>query len=172
MFIGGFAVGFAFSWKLTLVIFSIVPLIGRVQPFGVLGCSILIAVLRCFRCWRCDDGQIGWGRQLGWQQYDFLCLGLEYESSQLACWAEFYAKAGAIADETIRMIRTVIAFDTQEVEEARYRKELTTATKEGMRAGKFQGIGMGFTFVSLKFAKLLSTHPNHSWFVGCHVPFL
>ena len=28
MFLGGFSVGFAYSWKLTLVIFSMVPLIG------------------------------------------------------------------------------------------------------------------------------------------------
>eukprot|EP00045_Choanoeca_perplexa_P017639 m.260542 g.260542 ORF g.260542 m.260542 type:complete len:1285 (+) comp17591_c0_seq13:3177-7031(+) len=59
---------------------------------------------------------------------------------------KFYAKAGAIADETIRMIRTVIAFDTQDHEAKRYSKDLATSMKLGTRAGMFQGLGMGMTF--------------------------
>ena len=61
--------------------------------------------------------------------------------------AEFYASAGAIADEAIRMIRTVIAFDTQEHEAKRYSKELASSMAQGTRAGMFQGLGMGMTFV-------------------------
>eukprot|EP00043_Microstomoeca_roanoka_P013304 m.130297 g.130297 ORF g.130297 m.130297 type:complete len:1336 (+) comp15719_c0_seq1:159-4166(+) len=58
----------------------------------------------------------------------------------------FYASAGAVADEVIRMIRTVIAFDTQDREMKRYEAELEGARKQSERAGWIQGFGMGFTF--------------------------
>jgi len=57
----------------------------------------------------------------------------------------FYAKAGAIADETLRMIRTVIAFGTHDLEARRYDEELKKATAAGKHAGVVQGVGMGFT---------------------------
>ncbi|EGD76002.1 multidrug resistance protein [Salpingoeca rosetta] len=58
----------------------------------------------------------------------------------------FYATAGSVADEVIRMIRTVIAFDTQDREVERYHKELDGARKAGEHGGLIQGCGMGFTF--------------------------
>ncbi|EGD72703.1 ATP-binding cassette transporter subfamily B member 1 [Salpingoeca rosetta] len=61
----------------------------------------------------------------------------------------FYAAAGSVADEVIRMIRTVIAFDTQDREVERYHKELEGARKAGERGGLIQGCGMGFTFMMI-----------------------
>mgnify|MGYP001210160287 CR=1 FL=1 len=54
----------------------------------------------------------------------------------------FYASAGSVADEVIRMIRTIIAFDTQEREIERYSKELEGARKAGEKGGLVQGIGV------------------------------
>eukprot|EP00730_Choanoeca_flexa_P006144 TRINITY_DN12095_c3_g2_i4.p1 TRINITY_DN12095_c3_g2~~TRINITY_DN12095_c3_g2_i4.p1 ORF type:complete len:1304 (+),score=400.93 TRINITY_DN12095_c3_g2_i4:47-3958(+) len=105
MFFGGFIVGFIYSWKLTLVILSIVPLM-------VIG-GMLMGKL------------VGDANQAG---------------------SKFYSKAGAVADETIRMIRTVIAFDTHVHESERYKKELAVTCREGTKAGLYQGAGMGFFF--------------------------
>lgn len=53
----------------------------------------------------------------------------------------FYAEAGSVADEIIRMIRTVVAFDAQDSEINRYSKELEGARKAGEKGGLMQGIG-------------------------------
>ena len=73
MFFVGFGIGFAYGWKLTLVVLSIVPLLGAA---GALFAKAL--------------------------------------ASSAGGAQGFYAKAGGIADEVLRMIRTVIAFDSQE----------------------------------------------------------
>jgi ABC-type multidrug transport system fused ATPase/permease subunit len=57
----------------------------------------------------------------------------------------FYANAGGIAYEAIGLIRTVIAFGTQNREANRYNTELETAAKAGIRTGMFSGIGLGFS---------------------------
>ncbi|EDQ92058.1 uncharacterized protein MONBRDRAFT_19578 [Monosiga brevicollis MX1] len=105
MFLGGFIVGFIYSWKLALVVFSMVPLIGA-------GGAVMSKYI--------GDAQGGGNK--------------------------FYGRAGAIADEVIRMIRTVIAFDTQDHECERYEKSLEDAERSGRTAGLAQGGGMGFTF--------------------------
>jgi len=38
-------------------------------------------------------------------------------------------QAGAVADETLRMIRTVIAFGTHELEQKRYEREIAKARR-------------------------------------------
>eukprot|EP00049_Salpingoeca_infusionum_P008659 m.143059 g.143059 ORF g.143059 m.143059 type:complete len:1275 (+) comp14078_c0_seq2:641-4465(+) len=58
----------------------------------------------------------------------------------------FYAEAGHIADEVIRMIKTVIAFQTQDKEVERYRLQLDKARVAGERGGRAMGLGMGFVF--------------------------
>lgn len=104
MFAAGMGVGFGYSWKLTLVIFSVVPLM-------IIGGAIMAKMI----------GEAAAGGQ------------------------GFYAKAGAVADETLRMIRTVIAFGTHDLEQARYEAEIAKAREEGKKKGRVAGIGLGFT---------------------------
>ncbi|XP_025093405.1 LOW QUALITY PROTEIN: multidrug resistance protein 1-like [Pomacea canaliculata] len=59
-----------------------------------------------------------------------------------------YAKSGAIAEQALRAIRTVQAFQGQEKEQKRYEDNLIFAVKAGSRKGIFLGIGMStFWFI-------------------------
>lgn len=62
-----------------------------------------------------------------------------------------YSLAGGIADEVIHMIRTVIAFGTQEHEAKRYEREIAEARRQGIKTSLMQGISMGF-FMAVIFA--------------------
>lgn len=55
-----------------------------------------------------------------------------------------YAKAGAIAQQVIAGVRTVVSFGREESEVARYNLHLDDAEKFGIRKGWDQGLGMGF----------------------------
>ena len=54
-----------------------------------------------------------------------------------------YAKAGAIAEEVLSSIRTVIAFGGEEKEAQRYGKELSGALKVGIMRGAITGLLFG-----------------------------
>ncbi|KAJ1673699.1 hypothetical protein EV182_004730, partial [Spiromyces aspiralis] len=57
---------------------------------------------------------------------------------------DFYAEAGAVADEVLSSIRTVMAFNSQERELKRYEKKIHTAYIFGRNKGLVLGIGVGF----------------------------
>eukprot|EP00047_Mylnosiga_fluctuans_P015769 m.49151 g.49151 ORF g.49151 m.49151 type:complete len:1362 (+) comp6094_c0_seq1:38-4123(+) len=106
MFIGGFAVGFIYSWKLTLVILSVSPLL--------MGSGAIFAKMMAEMS---GEGQ------------------------------SFYAAAGAVADEVITLMRTVMAFGTQEREHARYAAELRKAELAGRRKALYQGLSFGLVML-------------------------
>ncbi|KAL5007420.1 hypothetical protein ScPMuIL_016226 [Solemya velum] len=54
-----------------------------------------------------------------------------------------YSRAGAIAEEVLGAIRTVVAFGGQEKECKRYNKNLTEARNLGMKKGITNGVSMG-----------------------------
>ncbi|XP_065886381.1 ATP-dependent translocase ABCB1-like isoform X2 [Dysidea avara] len=72
-----------------------------------------------------------------------------------------YATAGAIAEEVIGSIKTVIVFGGQEKEVGRYGQLLKGAQRSGVWKGIISGIGFGLTFFVL-FAILGLTY----WFCG------
>lgn len=68
-----------------------------------------------------------------------------------------YSRAGSVAEEVLRSIRTVVAFGGEEKEFERYSKKLQEAQTVGKRKGMFSGIGEGigrfffFAFNALAF---------------------
>nr|CAB3219617.1 multidrug resistance protein 1A-like [Phallusia mammillata] len=58
-----------------------------------------------------------------------------------------YAKAGAVAEEVISSIRTVVAFHGQDKEVERYDVNLQSAKAVGIRKGMTTGLGMGVVFL-------------------------
>merc|ERR1719186_1140688 len=57
-----------------------------------------------------------------------------------------YGKAGAIAEEVLAGIRTVVAFGGQQKEVDRYSKNLEAAKKSGILRGALTGVSGGLTF--------------------------
>nr|XP_018672478.2 multidrug resistance protein 1A-like isoform X1 [Ciona intestinalis] len=57
-----------------------------------------------------------------------------------------YAKAGAVAEEVLSSIRTVVAFDGQDKECKRYEENLVHARKVGIQKGITSGAGLGTVF--------------------------
>ncbi|XP_076808163.1 ATP-dependent translocase ABCB1-like [Clavelina lepadiformis] len=70
-----------------------------------------------------------------------------------------YAKAGAVAEEVLSSIRTVVAFDGQQKEINRYEENLKDAKAIGIRKGLTQGLGIG----SVMFI-LFSTYGLAFWY--------
>ncbi|KAL4617085.1 multidrug resistance protein 1-like, partial [Arapaima gigas] len=60
-----------------------------------------------------------------------------------------YAKAGAVAEEVLSAIRTVVAFGGQKKELKRYHKNLEDAKNVGVRKAITANIAMGFTFLMI-----------------------
>ncbi|XP_036395228.1 ATP-binding cassette, sub-family B (MDR/TAP), member 4 [Megalops cyprinoides] len=60
-----------------------------------------------------------------------------------------YAKAGAVAEEVLSAVRTVIAFSGQRKEIERYRKNLENAKNVGVKKAITANIAMGFTFLMI-----------------------
>jgi ATP-binding cassette, subfamily B (MDR/TAP), member 1 len=56
---------------------------------------------------------------------------------------EAYGSAGAVASETLSLIRTVTAFGGQEEEAHQYEKQLDIAYKSGVRKALWGGLGIG-----------------------------
>ena len=59
---------------------------------------------------------------------------------------ETYGKAGAIAEEVLSSIRTVIAFGGEDKEVKKYSTEVATARKSGITRGVLTGTTMGLMF--------------------------
>lgn len=80
----------------------------------------------------------------------FLCVGMAVVATAMSKGAEenqsSYAKAGIIAEEAVTLVRTVIAFNGQAHEAARYREEVQQAVKDGKKAATGEGIGLGLTW--------------------------
>ncbi|XP_075683762.1 ATP-dependent translocase ABCB1-like [Rhinoderma darwinii] len=60
-----------------------------------------------------------------------------------------YAKAGAVAEEVLSAIRTVIAFGGQDKEIKRYEKNLEDAKKIGIKKAITANVSMGFAFLMI-----------------------
>ncbi|XP_077124369.1 ATP-dependent translocase ABCB1 [Ranitomeya variabilis] len=60
-----------------------------------------------------------------------------------------YAKAGAVAEEVLAAIRTVIAFGGQDKEIQRYEKNLEDAKKIGIRKAITANVSIGFAFLMI-----------------------
>ncbi|PAA88248.1 hypothetical protein BOX15_Mlig002315g4 [Macrostomum lignano] len=114
-FFSGFIIGFFKSWRMTLVMMSLTPLLA-------IGGGLL-------------------GRLI---------------SSISSREQEAYAKAGAIAEETISCVKTVMAFCGQDDEEKRYAVELKKSMKEGIRKSIIIGSGIGFVMLVLYSAYCLA----------------
>lgn len=63
--------------------------------------------------------------------------------------AEKYAKAGAIAEEALSSIRTVVAFNGQEHECQRYEKALEAGKIDGIKKSMYIGGGLSLTFFTI-----------------------
>lgn len=63
--------------------------------------------------------------------------------------AEKYAKAGAIAEEALTSIRTVVAFNGVSRECERYDKALEAGKKDGIIKGVYIGLGLAATFLTI-----------------------
>ncbi|KAH9520279.1 ATP-dependent translocase ABCB1, partial [Bulinus truncatus] len=98
--LAAYTMAFTRSWKLTLVVIIISPIL-------ILVGGIIVRVMR---------------RMAGEE-------------------AKAYAKAGAIAEQVFRAIRTVQAFQGQEKEVAKYNDNLTLAVKVASKKGLVLGIG-------------------------------
>lgn len=62
---------------------------------------------------------------------------------------EFYAKAGAVAEESLNAIRTVTSFNGQEFELKRYTKACEAAKEGGIKGARVAGIAIGFVMGSI-----------------------
>lgn len=72
-------------------------------------------------------------------------LGSSFTTKEL----DAYAKAGAVAEEVLGGVRTVVAFGGQEKECKRYNNKLNEAMAFGIRKGMVNGGGIGFVFLVL-----------------------
>ncbi|XP_055687209.1 multidrug resistance protein homolog 65 [Lutzomyia longipalpis] len=68
---------------------------------------------------------------------------LKFQSALTAKELDAYSNAGAVAEEVLSSIRTVVAFGGEEKEAERYAKRLKPAQKAGRRKGAFSGLGEG-----------------------------
>ncbi len=58
-----------------------------------------------------------------------------------------YAKAGAVADEVLSSIRTVVAFGGEQKEIARYTTTLEGAKSQGIKRNTAQAAGIGVVYL-------------------------
>jgi ATP-binding cassette subfamily B (MDR/TAP) protein 1 len=70
-------------------------------------------------------------------------------AKSVAAEAEKYAEASSIAEEALASIRTVYAFNGQEVECKRYESALAKARWDGIKRSAFVGLGLAATFFVL-----------------------
>ncbi|GAB0096239.1 Multidrug resistance protein homolog 65 [Sergentomyia squamirostris] len=68
---------------------------------------------------------------------------LKFQSALTAKELDAYSNAGAVAEEVLSSIRTVVAFGGEEKEADRYAQRLKPAQKAGRRKGAFSGLGEG-----------------------------
>lgn len=60
-----------------------------------------------------------------------------------------YAEAGEIAEEAIAGVKTVVAFNGQQIEVGRYQAALDKGMKSGLRKGFHSGILSGFLLATV-----------------------
>ncbi|KAG8331790.1 ATP-binding cassette, sub B (MDR TAP), member [Homalodisca vitripennis] len=69
---------------------------------------------------------------------------------------ESYGDAGAVVEEVLSNIRTVMAFGGEEKEVDRYKQKLSPAKKVGIRSGLYLGLGGGISWMLVFFAYSLA----------------
>ncbi|KAK0405945.1 hypothetical protein QR680_018274 [Steinernema hermaphroditum] len=119
-FFAGFGIAFFYSWKMTLVMLSVIPAL------------VILAIIMA--------------KKTG-------------EASRKE--AEGYGVAGAIAEEVLANIRTVIAFNGQKREIKRYEGQLKIARAMGVRKAVITGLSLGVFFFFL-----FSSFGLSFWFGG------
>jgi len=104
-FVAGLVVGFVYSWKLTLVILSVTPLLA-------VGGAFMASSLR-----KSVSGQLN-----------------------------AYARAGAIAEETFTLIRTVTGLGIQNRRVEMFDEEVQIGAEKAVQMSRINGLGAGLTF--------------------------
>ncbi|CAN0417919.1 unnamed protein product [Discosporangium mesarthrocarpum] len=69
-------------------------------------------------------------------------------SSSTVEGADFYSKAGGVANEVLRGIRTVASLSTERLEMERYGGHLDGAYRAGVKEGMGKGLGNGMLILS------------------------
>lgn len=69
---------------------------------------------------------------------------------------ESYGAAGAIAEEVLGGVKTVVAFEGQQKEQQRYDKHLSDAEKNNIKRSMFTALGMGLMWLNFYAAIALS----------------
>ena len=64
---------------------------------------------------------------------------------------KLYAHAGAVAEEVLGSIRTVVAFGGEQKEYNRYKGKLTEAKNLGAKKGMISGLSIGFIYCVIFF---------------------
>lgn len=118
--IAGFAIAFAGSWKLTLVVLSTAPALAVVG--GLFGKFAAEATVR---------GQ------------------------------KSYAAAGAVAEEALTLIRTVVAYGGEATEAAKYERLLRRAARDEERRAHLMGVSIGISMFIM-----LSVYGLSFWYGG------
>ncbi|CAG9761759.1 unnamed protein product [Ceutorhynchus assimilis] len=96
-----------------------------------------------------------WALIKGWQLALVCLTSLPLQTAVMGAIAWFsakyckqemaaYGKAGAVAEEVLSAIRTVVAFDGQDKEISRYRKFVTEAKKNNIKRCLFNALNQGF----------------------------
>ena len=141
-FLVGFIIAFYFSWKLTLVIMSFLPLL---ITGGAIKARILAGgTVRVFRQNFALEDPMAFlsGVHCSYRYHHELCLNVEGTAAE----QKQYADAGGVAAEVLTLFRSVVAFGTEAKELARYCTSLDSAQAAGNRTAKLSGIGLGYTY--------------------------
>lgn len=122
---------FAYNWKLTLVLMSMTPLVAivgafvsKVPSYFIIPSCLFVAPIICV-------------------------LPLQLMEQSTKQQQELYSKAGSIAEEVLSSIRTVTAFNGQELELKRYNQALELSKRKGILKGVYVGVGLFFTMFIL-----------------------
>ncbi|KAJ8737704.1 hypothetical protein PYW08_000299 [Mythimna loreyi] len=70
-----------------------------------------------------------------------------YQTKSSILEMESYSQAGKQAEEVLKSVRTIVAFNGENKEVDRYTKLLQPAEKQGRRRGLYTGLGNGFNWV-------------------------
>ena len=76
----------------------------------------------------------------------FGALAAKVQTSFAQKEMEAYGQAGAIAEEVLSAVRTVVAFGGEKKEVARYEEKLEGARSKGVQRGMLTGLGGGLSF--------------------------
>ena len=147
-FIFGYLIGFVVQWRLALFLLGCAPLLigasliftkaGRLQ--GLLGFHIHAHLLNSevVQLSHLTSPLLPHAQHHARPQL----LSVFFSREQVE-----YARAGAVAEEVLGSIRTVVAFGGEQKEYNRYKGKLTEAKKLGVKKGVITGVMNGLIYV-------------------------